>query len=115
MRHFIVHTRRAGHVVARPLNCGVRRHNLRILKIGFVAILSGGWVVPFFLSVRFLARWNELVAQAGSVDAALAANSFPFTAASKDMAAAASLWAFAAITGWVVWFFASRRAGAKAQ
>ena len=26
VRHFIVHTRRAGHVVARPLNCGVRRH-----------------------------------------------------------------------------------------
>src|SRR5512134_712775 len=25
VRHFIVHTRRAGHVVARPLNCGVRR------------------------------------------------------------------------------------------
>ena len=26
MRHYIVHTRRAGHVVTRPLNCGVRRH-----------------------------------------------------------------------------------------
>ena len=25
MRHFIVHTRRAGHVVTRPLNCGVSR------------------------------------------------------------------------------------------
>ena len=25
VRHFIVHTRRAGHVVARPLNCGVRQ------------------------------------------------------------------------------------------
>jgi hypothetical protein len=25
VRHFIVHTRRAGHVVTRPLNCGVRR------------------------------------------------------------------------------------------
>jgi hypothetical protein len=24
VRHFIVHTRRAGHVVARPLNCGDR-------------------------------------------------------------------------------------------
>ena len=24
MRHFIVHTRRAGHAVTRPLNCGVR-------------------------------------------------------------------------------------------
>ena len=88
---------------------------MRILKISFVAILSGGWVVPFFLSVRFLAQWNELVAQAGSVDVALAANSFPFTAASKDMAAAASLWVFAAITGWIVWFFASRRSGAQGQ
>src|SRR5688572_31748567 len=29
VRHFIVHTRRAGHVVTRPLNCGVRRHEKR--------------------------------------------------------------------------------------
>ena len=27
MRHFIVHMRRAGHVVARPLNCGVMRQS----------------------------------------------------------------------------------------
>ena len=26
VRHFIMHMRRAGHVVARPLNCGVSRH-----------------------------------------------------------------------------------------
>ena len=25
VRHFLVHTRRAGHVVARPLNCGIMR------------------------------------------------------------------------------------------
>lgn len=76
---------------------------MRILKAGFVAILSAGWVVPYFLSIYYLAHWNELVARAGSVDAALAANSFPFVAASKNMAAVASAWAFTAITGWIVW------------
>ena len=30
MRHFIAYTRRAGHVVTRPLNCGVMRHVSRL-------------------------------------------------------------------------------------
>jgi hypothetical protein len=82
---------------------------MRILKVVLAVILSAGWVVPLFLSVDFLARWNELVAQAGSIDAALAANSFPFIAASKDMVAVASVWAFAAIAGWILWFTVVRR------
>ena len=43
MRHFIVHTRRAGYVVARPLNCGVmrqlERHRVRCAWLPAVASL----------------------------------------------------------------------------
>jgi len=61
VRHFIVHTRRAGHVVTRPLNCGVRRmpkvaHNAFItLAASFVALLAAGGVQESFS--RF---WPEL-------------------------------------------------------
>lgn len=77
---------------------------MRILKLVLVVVLSAGWVLPLFLAVHLLAQWNELVAQAGSVPAALAANSFPFSAGARNAAAVASLWALAAIAAWIAWF-----------
>ena len=43
VRHFIVHTRRAGHVVTRPLNCGVRQHPNR-MRTRPLQHVSGGWL-----------------------------------------------------------------------
>ncbi len=39
MRHFILHTRRAGHLVTRPLNCGVSRMLFHRIAIPFVGLL----------------------------------------------------------------------------
>ena len=44
MRHFIVHTRRAGHVIARPLNCGVRRMKPIVFLLG--VMVSGCVTAP---------------------------------------------------------------------
>jgi hypothetical protein len=38
VRHFIMHTRRASHGIARPLNCGVMRHKIYAAVILLVAL-----------------------------------------------------------------------------
>ena len=81
---------------------------MRALKIAVFAVLSGGWTIPLFLSVYYLAEWNELVVQAGSVAAAVSQNSFPFVAESKRMAAISCGWAFVAAAGCVGWSLRSR-------
>ena len=45
MRHFIVHTRRAGHLVTRPLNCGVMR--ARLPRAIWIALLWSEAVLCF--------------------------------------------------------------------
>src|SRR5512134_2548297 len=53
VRHFIVHTRRAGHVVTRPLNCGVRRNSDMPATKGInhlgLAVLDLGQTARFFI------------------------------------------------------------------
>ena len=73
------------------------------LKVTAAAILSLGWAVPMYLSIQFVADWNRLILAAGSADEAARQNSFPFIAASEQMATIAVVWATAAILAWAAW------------
>jgi len=73
------------------------------LKVTAAAILSMGWAVPMYLSIQFLADWDRLVLVAGSADEAARQNSFPFIAASEQMATVAVVWASLAILAWAAW------------
>jgi hypothetical protein len=51
VRHFIVHTRRAGHLVARPLNCGVMRLSSVIRWLLLVPCAVAAWYFAVVVSV----------------------------------------------------------------
>jgi hypothetical protein len=55
VRHFIVHTRRAGHVVTRPLNCGVMRSSDVIRWILVIPSALAAWYVAFIFSLLVVA------------------------------------------------------------
>jgi hypothetical protein len=76
---------------------------MRILKITAAAIVSLGWVVPMYISIRLISEWNRLVLVAGSAQEAAAQNSFPHIAASEQFATIAVVWAIVAILVWIGW------------
>jgi hypothetical protein len=73
------------------------------LKVTAAAILSLGWAFPMYLSVHLVAHWSQLVLVAGSAEEAASQNSFPFIAASEQLATVAVVWATVAILAWIAW------------
>jgi len=77
-------------------------------RIGLIAIVVGlvsaGWVVPLFWSIRFAVRWCQLEASPVVYGTERTVNSFPFLTASRDMAEIACIWAGVVSFAWSIFF-----------
>src|SRR5512145_2864310 len=63
VRHCIMHTRRAGHLVTRPLNCGVMRYRPLIISFACVVVVVLAAVAGFILWLLLDMRAVERVAR----------------------------------------------------
>jgi hypothetical protein len=75
---------------------------LKRILIFFISVLSAGWIIPFYFSIKFILDWSRLELYPIVYGTKNIGSSFPFLSVSGDMLLIACIWLAIVILIWTI-------------